>query len=300
MCTVCQFTNTNNEMPDDAGVLPRIAEALFKEVPPTEEEEQVPTTKTISMSVIEIYLERIVDLLDNTPNTYAKKQNSDLLKIREDASGGVYLEGVTENQISSPAELLACLESAGKKRATGGHAMNARSSRSHLVAVLTLTSVKEGVTTVGKLSVCDLAGSEMVRKTEAAGQRLQEAKAINRSLSALGNVINALTLPSTQQAHIPYRDSKLTRLLQDSLGGNAKTALIVTASVSSFNCAETLSTLRFGTRAKRLRNKPRVNAERTVGEYKKLLKESDTKIKDLLTMVQELQVRKREPEIPQT
>jgi kinesin family protein 5 len=209
-----------------------------------------------------------------------------MLKIREDASGGVYLEGVVETVITSPLNLLNCLENAGKKRATGGHAMNARSSRSHLVAILTLTTVRGGVTTVGKLSVCDLAGSEMVRKTEAEGQRLQEAKAINRSLSALGNVINALTLVkegggSGQQSHVPYRDSKLTRLLQDSLGGNAKTALIVTASVSSFNVSETLSTLRFGTRAKRLRNKPRVNAERTVGEYKKLLKDSDGKIKEV-------------------
>ncbi|GMI34479.1 hypothetical protein TeGR_g1177 [Tetraparma gracilis] len=247
---------------------------------------------TVSMSVIEIYLERIVDLLDNSPGF--KKPSSDMLKIREDASGGVYLEGVVETVITSPLNLLNCLENAGKKRATGGHAMNARSSRSHLVAILTLTTVRGGVTTVGKLSVCDLAGSEMVRKTEAEGQRLQEAKAINRSLSALGNVINALTLVkegggSGQQSHVPYRDSKLTRLLQDSLGGNAKTALIVTASVSSFNVSETLSTLRFGTRAKRLRNKPRVNAERTVGEYKKLLKDSDGKIKELLGMVQDLQ-----------
>ena len=174
--------------------------------------------------------------------------------------------------------------------------MNARSSRSHLVAIITVTQKREGATTAGKLYICDLAGSEMVRKTEAEGQRLQEAKAINRSLSALGNVIKALTLPQNQSgggvsasSHVPYRDSKLTRLLQDSLGGNAKTALIVTASMSSVNISETLSTLRFGTRAKRLRNKPRVNAERTVAEYKKLLKASDLKVGELLAMIQELQ-----------
>ena len=172
--------------------------------------------------------------------------------------------------------------------------MNSRSSRSHLVAILKVQQKKSGVNTVGKLYVCDLAGSEMVRKTEAEGKRLQEAKAINRSLSALGNVINALTQSqknsdeAQQSLHVPYRDSKLTRLLQDSLGGNAKTALIVTASCSSVNINETLSTLRFGTRAKRLRNKPRVNAERSVSEYKKLLKESDLRVGELASLVQEL------------
>ena len=221
-----------------------------------------------------------VDLLDNTPAPLGKKTvGNDMLRIREDAAGGVYLEGVVEQMVHDPRDLLKCLDTAGKKRSTGGHAMNARSSRSHLVAIITVTQKKEGTTTAGKLYICDLAGSEMVRKTEAEGQRLQEAKAINRSLSALGNVIKALTLPSNQSSgsapsssHVPYRDSKLTRLLQDSLGGNAKTALVVTASMSSVNISETLSTLRFGTRAKRLRNKPRVNAERTVAEYKKLLK----------------------------
>ena len=132
------------------------------------------------MSVIEIYLERIVDLLDSCSGSFRKPPSSDLLKIREDASGGVYLEGVVQKLVTSPKSLLSCLEVASKKRATGSHAMNSRSSRSHLVAALTLTSVREGVTTVGKLSVCDLAGSEMVRKTEAEGQRLAEAKAINR------------------------------------------------------------------------------------------------------------------------
>ncbi len=278
---------------EEAGVLPRVASTLFAAINETmNSEDGADFSYAICMSVIEIYLERFVDLLDPSPTPIGSKfKGSDLLKIREDASGGVYLEGVVERPVHSPSDLLACLDVASKKRSTGGHAMNARSSRSHLVAIVTVMQKKASMTTQGKLYICDLAGSEMVRKTEAAGQRLKEAQAINRSLSALGNVINALTTnsSSSSSSHIPYRDSKLTRLLQDSLGGNAKTALIVTASVSSINVSETLSTLRFGTRASRLRNKPRVNAERTVGEYKKLLKASDLKISELLAMIQELQ-----------
>lgn len=114
----------------------------------------------------------------------------------------------------------------------------------------------------------DLAGSEKVGKTGAAGQTLKEAQHINKSLSALGNVIYALT---ENKGHIPYRDSKLTRLLSDALGGNAKTCLIVTASAMSYNIEETISTLRFGQRAKTIKNKAVINSERSVAEYKKLL-----------------------------
>jgi kinesin family member 5 len=110
----------------------------------------------------------------------------------------------------------------------------------------------------------------MVRKTQATGQQLEEAKTINKSLSALGLVINALT-EDKQSSHIPYRDSKLTRVLQDSLGGNAKTALLINCSPSSYNVNETLSTLRFGTRAKRITNKPKINEQRSVEELNQLL-----------------------------
>ena len=229
-----------NHNDQDAGVLPRIAYTLFKTI--KEEGEGVSIDSdfsfNISMSVIEIYLERIIDLLDSGGGGYKPSSQQEMLKIREDQAGGVYLEGVVEEFVSNPSELLKCLEIAGSRRSTGAHSMNERSSRSHLTAIIRVTQKRGGVITVGKLYICDLAGSEMVRKTEAEGKRLQEAKAINRSLSALGNVINALTQSQAQSAgsvsggHVPYRDSKLTRLLQDSLGGNAKTALIVTASVS--------------------------------------------------------------------
>lgn len=115
---------------------------------------------------------------------------------------------------------------------------------------------------MGKLYCCDLAGSEKISKTEATGQTLEEAKMINKSLSALGNVINALT-ESKKGNFIPYRDSKLTRILQESLGGNSSTCLVITCSYSKYNDRETLSTLRFGNRAKSIKNKLKQNAERS-------------------------------------
>ena len=122
----------------------------------------------------------------------------------------------------------------------------------------------------------DLAGSEMVRKTGAKGQQLKEAQMINKSLSALGNVINALTAGKTK--HIPYRDSKLTRLLQESLGGNACTVMIICCSPSSYNAPETVSTLRFGNRAKSIKNVARVNQQRSVEELTKLLMRAEKAI----------------------
>jgi len=136
--------------------------------------------------------------------------------------------------------------------------------------MVTVNQRTESTSKNGKLFLVDLAGSEMVGKTGATGNVLQEAKMINRSLSALGNVIKALTENSK---HIPYRDSKLTRLLQDSLGGNSKTSLVITASCFSYNAPETLSTLRFGARAKNIKNKPKVNQEISVQEYKLMVKD---------------------------
>merc|ERR1719419_1135871 len=117
-----------------------------------------------------------------------------------------------------------------------------------------------------KLLMVDLAGSEKVGKTEASGSALEEAKKINQSLSALGNVMNALTEGAK---HIPYRDSVLTKLLSDSLGGNCKTCLLIACSCSSYSAEETISTMRFGVRAKKIKNTAKVNAEKTVAEYKK-------------------------------
>lgn len=149
--------------------------------------------------------------------------------------------------------------------------MNEGSSRSHSVFTITVgqKDMNTNATRSGKLVLVDLAGSEMVRKSNASGQQLEEAKTINKSLSALGQVINALT--DEKATHVPYRDSKLTRVLQDSLGGNSKTVLIINVSPSSFNAPETVSTLRFGNRAKSIENKVQINQTRSVEELEALL-----------------------------
>lgn len=172
--------------------------------------------------------------------------------------------------------------------------MNAESSRSHSIFVITVQArnTETGTQKTGSLFLVDLAGSEKIGKTGATGQTLEEAKKINKSLSALGMVINALTDGKVrcspvspysphkltkfppQSAHIPYRDSKLTRILQESLGGNSRTTLIINCSPSPYNETETLSTLRFGMRAKSIKNKARVNAELSPAELKALLKKA--------------------------
>merc|ERR1719230_1986825 len=153
--------------------------------------------------------------------------------------------------------------------------MNEHSSRSHLIFMMTVNqkSLRDSSVKVGKLYLVDLAGSEKVNKTGASGERLDEARNINRSLSALGNVINALT--DKKYTHVPYRDFKLTRVLQESVGGNSKTSLIITCSPSNFNEQETLSTLRFGQRAKKIKNVVKVNHERSAEELKLLLEKRD-------------------------
>ena len=148
-----------------------------------------------------------------------------------------------------------------ENREVGATVMNAGSSRSHsiFIFIITQTDKQTYSAKTGKLYLVDLAGSEKVAKTQAEGKRLNEAKNINKSLSALGNVINALT--DGKSSHIPYRDSKLTRLLSEALGGNSKTSLIVTCSPSTYNDIETLSSLRFGSRAKKIQNSAKINKE---------------------------------------
>jgi len=146
-----------------------------------------------------------------------------------------------------------------------------------------MNNQEDGSCKTGKLYLVDLAGSEKIGKTGAVGQTLEEAKSINKSLTTLGKVIVALT--DKKATHIPYRESKLTRILSESLGGNSKTCLIITLSPHPFNDAETLSTLRFGARARNIKNTPKVNREYTVPELKKLLDLAEAKIKHLETKI---------------
>ena len=218
---------------------------------------------SLYLSFIQIYLESIQDLLDT---------DSKDIKIREDPDKGVYLEGVQWVRCSSPEECAEIFHMGEKNRATESTKMNAHSSRSHAILILRIersikvtakTKVKnikqasDRIITSSHLYLVDLAGSERVKKTGATSMRLEEAKKINVSLLALGNVISALSDPKS--THISYRDSKLTRLLQESLGGNAKTSLIVTVSPSTYNTEETISSLFFALRAMKVQNKPIIN-----------------------------------------
>jgi kinesin family protein 5 len=200
------------------------------------------------------------------------------LLIREDKTNGIYIAGVTEEYATSVDELYNIMSSGALNRAVAATGMNEGSSRSHSVFLITVTQrdVSNATSKSGKLYLVDLAGSETVKKTNSSGQQLEEAKTINKSLSALGQVIFALT--DEKSTHVPYRDSKLTRILQDSLGGNAKTVLIIAVSPSSYNSSESLSTLRFGTRAKSITNKVVLNATRSVEELEALLAKAERAI----------------------
>ncbi|KAI8824221.1 P-loop containing nucleoside triphosphate hydrolase protein [Fimicolochytrium jonesii] len=250
------------------GLTPRIVENIFSTIfssPPHLE-------FTVRVSYMEIYMEKIRDLLNPA---------NDNLPIHEEKSRGVYVKGLLEVFVGSIEEVYEAMRRGQSSRMTAQTNMNAESSRSHSIFVLTISqkNLQDGSQKAGKLYLVDLAGSEKVGKTGASGQTLEEAKKINKSLSALGMVINALT--DGKSSHIPYRDSKLTRILQESLGGNSRTTLIINCSPSSFNESETVSTLRFGMRAKTIKNKAKINAELSPGELKVLLKRCKTELSTL-------------------
>jgi kinesin family protein 5 len=244
------------------GIIPRMVWSIFDGIYNADEHIEF----LVKVSIVEIYNERIRDLLD------PKKDN---LKVHEDPARGIFIGDATESYVGCEAEIFDAMRAGHYNRASAGTNMNEHSSRSHLIFTLTIEqkNLHDRSVKVGKLHLVDLAGSEKVGKTGSTGERLDEAKNINRSLSALGNVINALTDKS--HSHVPYRDSKLTRVLQESLGGNAKTSLIITCSPSVFNEPETLSTLRFGQRAKRIKNVVKMNYERSAEELKLLLEKRD-------------------------
>ena len=206
-------------------------------------------------SYLEIYNEEIHDLLSSDV-----KQRYEL---KEYPDKGVFVKDLTMNIVKSIADLEKCMIQGTKNRSTGETLMNKESSRSHSIFTIYLETSQnfddQTRITAGKLNLVDLAGSERQTKTQATGMLLKEATKINLSLSALGNVISALV--DGKSSHIPYRDSKLTRLLQDSLGGNTKTVMIACISPASYNYDEILGTLRYASRAKNIQNKPKVNED---------------------------------------
>eukprot|EP00286_Rhodomonas_abbreviata_P022339 CAMPEP_0181297716 /NCGR_PEP_ID=MMETSP1101-20121128/5394_1 /TAXON_ID=46948 /ORGANISM="Rhodomonas abbreviata, Strain Caron Lab Isolate" /LENGTH=396 /DNA_ID=CAMNT_0023402683 /DNA_START=162 /DNA_END=1348 /DNA_ORIENTATION=- len=258
--------------PEKRGLLPRMVCSIFDFMENAGEHMQF----MIQVQFLEIYNEKIRDLLS---------PDKDNLKVREDRTGGIYVEGATSHYITTELEVQQLLELGASSRATAETFMNQASSRSHSIFIITLeqTNTRDGSRKRSKLFMVDLAGSEMVRKTGAEGATLKEAQHINKSLSALSNVIFALS--EGKASHIPYRDSKLTRILQEAIGGNCRTALIINCSPARMNEPETISTMRFGKSAKRIKNKAHINKEQSPAELKMLLAEMQKKNRELLSII---------------
>lgn len=196
--------------------------------------------------MLEIYNESVRDLLSPSVDEYNQPK---VLNIRQTSEGNV-VQGLTEIEVLNTETVYSTMGRGTTNRAVGSHSMNLHSSRSHLIVSMKARGVDKhnGVTSKGKLHLIDLAGSERISKTDAIGEQLKEAQAINNSLSALGNVINALG--QKKAAHIPYRNSKLTFLLADSLGGNSKVMMFVNLSPVSYNMSESLCSLTFASRCR--------------------------------------------------
>nr|XP_027205848.1 osmotic avoidance abnormal protein 3-like [Dermatophagoides pteronyssinus] len=233
------------------GIIPRSFEHIFEAISTAENSKFL-----VQASYLEIYNEEIRDLL----GTDIKKK----LELKEHPETGVYVGNLSMHIVNDVRSCEMIMENGWKNRSVGATLMNADSSRSHSIFTIYIErmqtiDLESSDVKFGKLNLVDLAGSERQSKTGAAGDRLKEATKINLSLSALGNVISALV--DGKSKHIPFRDSKLTRLLQDSLGGNTKTLMIACISPADNNYDETLSTLRYANRAKNIQNKPRINED---------------------------------------
>ncbi|KAJ8393382.1 hypothetical protein AAFF_G00061040 [Aldrovandia affinis] len=273
----------------EEGIIPRAVKHLFSGMEErrraaAELGRPAPEFK-INAQFLELYNEEVLDLFDSTGDNEAKKQKSHI-KIHEDANGGIYTVGVTTRTVTSEAEMMQCLKLGALSRTTASTQMNVQSSRSHAIFTIHLcqvrvcapdsedneaenrmtngssTEINEFETLTAKFHFVDLAGSERLKRTGATGDRAKEGISINCGLLALGNVISALGDRSKRVTHVPYRDSKLTRLLQDSLGGNSQTVMIACISPSDRDFMETLNSLKYANRARNIKNRVMVNQDK--------------------------------------
>eukprot|EP00747_Dinoflagellata_sp_TGD_P068042 gnl/TRDRNA2_/TRDRNA2_155542_c0_seq1.p1 gnl/TRDRNA2_/TRDRNA2_155542_c0~~gnl/TRDRNA2_/TRDRNA2_155542_c0_seq1.p1 ORF type:complete len:386 (-),score=49.24 gnl/TRDRNA2_/TRDRNA2_155542_c0_seq1:266-1423(-) len=250
--------------PQEEGITPRIATELFRIV----DTMRTYSTVSVTASMVELYNNSICDLLQDartrsfarsasqtplTPRRPSKGASSTLRMRQGGACGDVQVEHVVEREVQDEIELKVLLNQGIAQRSVSAHRLNAESSRSHLITTIKIMAVNSATEEVvrGKILLCDLAGSERLKKTDSQGQRQKEAIEINRSLTALGDVIEAI---SRGQQQVPYRNHKLTQLMQDSLGGTAKTLLLVNCSPASSNLHETVMSLKYAARAKCINN----------------------------------------------
>ncbi|KAJ0687179.1 putative plus-end-directed kinesin ATPase [Helianthus annuus] len=239
----------NGEFHEDVGVIPRAVEQLFNTL------EAQNADYSMKVTYIELYNEEITDLL--APDEKSKKH----ISLMEDGKGAVFMRGLEEELVSSADEIYRILEKGSSRKHTAETLINTQSNRSHSLFTITIQikeNTSDGVEIIkcGKLNLVDLAGSENILRSGAREGRAREAGEINKSLLTLGRVINALV---DHSGHVPYRDSKLTRLLRDSLGGKTKTCIIATVSLSIHSLEETQNTLDYAYRAKSIKNRPEVN-----------------------------------------
>ncbi|XP_074259168.1 kinesin-like protein KIF21A isoform X9 [Saimiri boliviensis] len=277
-----------NIVEEEQGIISRAVKHLFKSI---EEKKHIaiknglpsPDFK-VNAQFLELYNEEVLDLFDTTRDIDAKNKKSNI-RIHEDSTGGIYTVGVTTRTVNTESEMMQCLKLGALSRTTASTQMNVQSSRSHAIFTIHVCQTRvcpqidadnatdnkiisesaqmnEFETLTAKFHFVDLAGSERLKRTGATGERAKEGISINCGLLALGNVISALGDKSKRATHVPYRDSKLTRLLQDSLGGNSQTIMIACVSPSDRDFMETLNTLKYANRARNIKNKVMVNQDR--------------------------------------
>ncbi|XP_069347433.1 kinesin-like protein KIF21A isoform X5 [Eulemur rufifrons] len=277
-----------NIIEEEQGIISRAVKHLFKSI---EEKKHTaiksglpPPDFKVNAQFLELYNEEVLDLFDTTRDIDAKNKKSNI-RIHEDSTGGIYTVGVTTRTVNTESEMMQCLKLGALSRTTASTQMNVQSSRSHAIFTIHVcqtrvcpqidaenatdnkmisesSQMNEFETLTAKFHFVDLAGSERLKRTGATGERAKEGISINCGLLALGNVISALGDKSKRATHVPYRDSKLTRLLQDSLGGNSQTIMIACVSPSDRDFMETLNTLKYANRARNIKNKVMVNQDR--------------------------------------